>query len=580
MDDEGGSIVKEEKNFKAWPKGRPKSLSYPVIPIHQILSSTAMRYPDTVAMRFAGMELTYQEFLTLSHKFAHALRARGVKKGDRVAIHLPNCPQFAIAYYGIMMLGGIFVPCSPLGGERELEHQFNDAGVETLITLDLTAGVVDKILGNTKVKNLIVTSLADTYPPVSASVKALTKQPIDEGEDFLQLLDEGDTGPINEDIDPKKDIAHLAYTGGTTGLPKGVMVSHYNVVVNVIQICHWLAGGDVTYRDGILRPDRSLVEKELGSEEQPIEEGMTILVVVPWFHAMGTIGYLNNPVYAGATMIVFPRFSAEEYIGAIEKYKADMVGGAPQLFIPMVQDPEFKKVDMSRVRLAVSGAAPLPVPILQKMLETFSGVVIEGSGMTEVVCTAMFNPPTREGMKPGSVGIPVSDTYAKIVDLETGEPLPPGKEGEICMKGPQVTLGYWQKPEETAQVYIDGWVHSGDIGCYDEDGYFYITDRKKDMIIYKGHNVYPRELEEILFEHPKVGHCAVVGKKDEKGGEIPVAFIQLKPDTQATPEEIMDFVNEKLAKYKHVRELFFVDEIPVSAAGKVLKRELRERLKA
>ena len=571
--------MQEEKNFKAWPKGRPRSLPYPVIPIYQLLNSTAARYPDAIAMRFAGMELTYQEFLTLSHKFANALKKRGVKKGDRVAIHLPNCPQFAIGYYGIIKLGAIFVPCSPLAGERELENQLNDAGVETLITLDLTAGVIDKVIGNTKVRNLIVTSLADAYPPVSAPVKLLTKQPIDKGEDFVNLLQEGGIDPVNEEVDPKKDLAHLAYTGGTTGIPKGVMVSHYNAVVNVLQHAHWLMGGAPTYDQGILRPDLSLVKKEQGDIEQPAKERMTVLVVVPWFHAMGTIGYLNQIVYLAGTMILFPRFYAEEYIKAVDKYKADVIGGAPQLFIPLVQHPEFRKVDMSRIRLAVSGAAPLPVPILQQMLESFSGVVGEGYGMTEVVMGGLFNPPTREGLRAGSVGIPIFDTYAKVIDLETGDPLPPGKEGEICMKGPQVTMGYWQKPEETAQVFVDGWVHSGDIGYYDEDGYFYITDRKKDMVIYKGHNVYPRELEEILFEHAKVAHCAVVGKKDEKGGEIPVAFIQLKPDTQAAPEEIMDFVNEKVAKYKHIRQVLFIDEIPVSGSGKVLKRELRERLK-
>ena len=362
-------------------------------------------------------------------------------------------------------------------------------------------------------------------------------------------------------------------------MPKGVMVSHYNAVVNILQYAHWFMGGEPVYEEGILKPDLSLVRKEQGDIEQPSKERMTVLVVVPWFHAMGTIGYLNLLVYGASTMILFPRFYAEEYIRAVDKYKADMIGGAPQLFIPLVQHPEFKKVDMSGIRLAVSGAAPLPVPILQQMLDSFSGVVNEGYGMTEVVMGGLSNPPTREGLRPGSVGVPVFDTYAKVIDLETGDPLPPGKEGEICMKGPQVTLGYWKKPEETAQVFIDSWVHSGDIGYYDEDGYFYITDRKKDMVIYKGHNVYPRELEEILFEHSKVAHCAVVGKKDEKGGEIPVAFIQLKPDTQAKPEEIMDFVNEKVAKYKHIREVFFIDEIPVSGTGKVLKRELRERLK-
>jgi long-chain acyl-CoA synthetase len=352
-----------------------------------------------------------------------------------------------------------------------------------------------------------------------------------------------------------------------------------NVIANVTHTTHWFSGGNIDYRDGILNIDLSLVEKEITKkDEQPLKEGLTALVVVPWFHAMGTIGYLNNLIYSSNTLIVFPRFDATEYIRAVEKYKADMMGGAPQLYIPLVQHPEFKEVDMSNIKLAVSGAAPLPVSVLNQMLDAFSGIVSEAYGMTEVTMLGMANPPSRKGLKPGSVGIPVFDTYAKVIDLTTGEPLGPGKEGEICMKGPQVMKGYWGKPEETKMVLIDGWVHSGDIGCYDEDGYFYITDRKKDMAIYKGHNVYPRELEEIIFENPKVAHCAVVGKVDEKGGEIPVAFIQLKPDTEATPEEIMGFVNDKIAQYKHIREVHFIDEIPVSGAGKVLKRVLRDRL--
>jgi long-chain acyl-CoA synthetase len=568
----------EEKNYSAWPRGRPKSLSYPEIPVYQFLNSTATKYPDTVAMRFAGMELTYQELLNLSHKVAHALKARGVKKGDRVAVHLPNCPQFAMAYYGLLKLGAIFVPCSPLLVERELEYQLNDAGAETLITCDLFLAVVEKVVEKTKVKNLVVTSLADTYPPVSAPVKMLKKAPFPIGEDFLTLLEEGSTDPINVKVNPKKDIAHLAYTGGTTGLSKGVMVSHFNAVANVLQAAHWFLGGDVIEKDGVLTHDMSLVEKELKDDRPIVTERMTALIVVPWFHAMGTIGYLNLQVYAGNTMIVFPRFDATDYIRAVDKYKAEMLGGAPQLFIPMVQHPEFQNVDMSRVAVAVSGAAPLPVPILEQMLDAFTGVVCEAYGMTEVVMIGMANPPTREGLKPGSVGVPVFDTYGKVIDLSTGEPVGPNQEGEICMKGPQNMLGYWNKPDETAQVLIDDWVHSGDIGYYDEDGYFYITDRKKDMIIYKGYNVYPRELEEVLFENPKVAHCAVVGKKDEKGGEIPVAFVMLKPDTKATADEIMGFINEKVAPYKHIREVHFVDEIPTSGAGKVLKRVLRDQL--
>jgi len=226
--------MEERKNFKAWPKGRPKSINYPSIPVYQFLNSAAVRFPDRVAIRFAGMELTYQDWLNLSDKFAHALKARGVKKGDRVAIHLPNCPQFAIAYYGLLKVGAIFVPCSPLLVEGELASQLNDSGAETLLTLDLLSGTVDKILDQTKIKNLIVTSLADVYPPVAAPIKLLRKVPINKGEDFLSLLEEGSTDPINEEIDPKKDLVHLAYTGGTTGVSKGVMLTHFNVVANVL----------------------------------------------------------------------------------------------------------------------------------------------------------------------------------------------------------------------------------------------------------------------------------------------------------------------------------------------------------
>jgi len=568
----------ERKNFKAWPKGRPKSLHYPSIPVYQFLNSTAARFPDRVAMRFAGMELTYQDLLNLSHKFAHALKARGVKKGDRVAIHLPNCPQFAIAYYGLLKLGAIFVPCSPLMVERELAYQLNDSGAETLLTLDLLFGTVEKILDQTSIRHLIVTSLADVYPPVAAPIRLLRKVPIGRGEDFLSLLEEGSTDPINVEIDPRKDLAHLAYTGGTTGLSKGVMLTHFNVIANVTQASHWYAGGDISYQDGLLKPDRTLLEKEMPGTPQPMAEGRTTLVVVPWFHGMGTIGYMNNVIYSANTMIVYPRFDPVEYIRGVEKYKADMLGGAPQLYIPLVQNPEFRNWDLSRIKLAISGAAPLPVPILNQMLDVFSGVVSEGYGLTEITMACTLNPPTREGLKPGSVGIPIFDTYLKVIDLNTGEVLLPGQEGEICIKGPQCMQGYWQKPEETAQVLIDGWVHSGDIGYEDEDGYFYITDRKKDLIIYKGYNVYPRQLEEVLYEHPDVAYCGVVGKKDEKGGEIPVAFVQRKPNTDPRPEEIMEFVNQRVAHYKHVREVRLIDAIPVSAAGKVLKRELKNLL--
>jgi long-chain acyl-CoA synthetase len=570
--------MEESKNYTAWPKGRPHSIDYPIIPVYRFLDSTAAKYPDMVALRFVGMELTYKEFLLLTNRFANALAARGVKKGDRVAVHLVNSPQLAIAYYALLKLGAIYVPCSPLSVERELVHQMSDSGAETLITLDLFFAVVEGALPKMNLKNLIVTTLADCYPPVSAPVKLLKKGPFAKGEDFITLLSGGSPDPIDVPIDPKADLAHLAYTGGTTGLSKGVMLTHYSVAANTMQAFHWFAGGVPVAKEGILTTDYSVTLKEVKRENLIPGERATILVVVPWFHAMGVVGYLNQPVYSAATMIVFPRFDSTEYIRAVEKYDAMILGGAPQLYLPLVENPEFKRVDMSRIKLAVSGAAPLPVEILKRMLGAFSGVVSEAYGMTETSMLAMVNPPTREGLKPGSVGLPPFDTYVKVVDLATGEPLGPGKEGEICIKGPQVMQGYWKKPEETEKVLTNGWVHSGDIGYYDDDGYFFITDRKKDMIIYKGYNVYPRQIEEVLFENPKIAQCGVIGRPDEKGGEIPVAFVKLAEGAAATESEIMEFANERLAHYKHVREVHFVDEIPVSAAGKVLKRMLREKL--
>lgn len=566
------------KNYEAWPKGRPRTLNYPEIPVHKILSSTSTKYPDMVAIRFMGIEITFRELDTLSTRFANGLMARGVKKGDRVAVHLPNCPQFAVAYYGIMKTGAVFVPCSPLLVEREMEYQLNDSGAETLITLDLLSGSVENIIKKTKVKNHIVTAIPDNYPPVSAPLRMLKKSPIEKGEDFLSLINDGSEDPINVDIDPKRDIAHLGYTGGTTGLSKGVIMSHFNVVSNVIQLALWFGGGDVTYNDGILSTDMTPMREKIKDIKKPLIERMTALVVVPWFHVMGTIGYLNFPVYSAMTMIVFPSFDAKEYIRAVDKYQADVLGGAPQLYIPLLEEPEFKDVDMSRIKFAVSSAAPLPVPILDKMLDAFSGVICEGYGLTEVTGMATMNPPSREASKTGSVGLPVFDTFIKIIDVKNDTALPQGKEGEICIKGPQCMRGYWNRSEETSAVLKDDWVHTGDIGFEDKDGYFYITDRKKDLIIYKGYNVYPRELEEVLFTNPKVTQCAVVGGKTEKGGEIPVAFIQLKPDVKATADEIIEFVNEKVAHYKHIREVHFIDEMPVNGAGKVLKRVLREKL--
>jgi long-chain acyl-CoA synthetase len=566
------------KNFRAWPEQWPRSLNYPEEPIYSFLDHTAARVPNRLAIIFGGMELTFGELKNLADRFANGLASMGVEKGERVAIHLPNCPQFAIAYYGALKAGCIFTPLSPLLAPKEARYQLNDSGAGTLITLDLLYPGIAQIIPETKVERVITTSIADCYNPIIAPLKPLGKIPVPDTMEMTALLKEHPPEAPRVQIDVYNDLAHLAYTGGTTGLSKGVMLTHRNVLVNAIQFSNWPSGAQIEMRDGIPTP-------VFPPGVNPLRDRVTArdrevaLVVVPWFHAMGTIGYLNGLVYGGTTMVVFPRFDPKEYLDGIQKYRATALGGAPQLFIPLVNLPGFDAYDLSSIKYVASGAAPLPLSILEKMLQSFSGAVCEGYGLTECTMGATCNRPHRTKIRPGSVGLPVFDTECKVVDPQTGEDLPVGQEGEICIRGPQVMKGYWNKPEETARDLKDGWLYTGDIGREDEEGFFYITDRKKDLIIYKGYNVYPRELEEVLFQHPAVEQCAVVGRADMAAGEAPVAFVQLRKGATASKETLLNHTNPQVAAYKKLRDLIFLDAIPVSPAGKVLKRELRDRLK-
>jgi len=566
------------KNFNAWPKDWPKNLNYPEIPVHAFLDQTANRSPNRIAIIFGGMELTYAELKDLSDRFAAALADMGVKKGDRVAIHLPNMPQFAIAYYGAVRIGAVFTPLSPLLSPREARHQLSDSGAETLISLDLLFPGIQPIISETGIKRIITTSIADCYNAIIAPVKPLEKMEVPDTFDMAPLLKQEEPLEKEVPIDVKKDLVHLAYTGGTTGASKGVMLTHANVAANVVQYGNWASGSQVEWVDGVLKavypPGVDPKRDRLIARDQE-----TALVVVPWFHAMGTVGYLNAQVYGGNTMVVFPRFDPREYLDAVVKYRATMLGGAPQLFIPLINLPDFDSYDLSSIKIAASGAAPLAMPVLEKMLDAFKdGVVQEGWGLTECTMGATANPPDREAIRPGSVGLPVYDTECKVIDAASGKDLSPGSEGELCIRGPQVMQGYWKSPEASAEVLKDGWLLTGDIGHEDDDGFIYITDRKKDMIIYKGYNVYPREIEEVIFEHPAVQQCAVVGKPDLDTGEYPVAFVELKQGTQASGEEIMAHTNSQIGHYKKIRDVVIMEAIPVSGAGKVLKRDLREQL--
>jgi long-chain acyl-CoA synthetase len=565
------------KNFKAWPDQWPRSLNYPQEPVYSLLDHTAARVPNRLAIIFGGMELTFGELKNLAERFANALTALGMKKGERLAIHLPNCPQFAIAYYGTLKAGCVFTPLSPLLAPKELGYQLNDSGASTLITLDLLYAGMARIIPETGIKRVITTSIADCYNPLIAPLMPLGKIPIPDTIEMTDLLKTHRSEAPRVEIDAANDLAHLAYTGGTTGVSKGVMLTHRNVLVNSIQTSNWSSGAQIEMQDGVptrvFPPGVDPLRDRVMAQDREV-----FLVVVPWFHAMGTIGYLNGLVGSGVTMVVFPRFDPKEYLEAVQKYRATGLGGAPQLFMPLVNLPGFDAYDLSSVKYAGSGAAPLPLSILEKLLRAFRGVVCEGYGLTECTCTATLNPPDRANIRAGSVGLPIFDTECKVADPLTGEDLPVGQTGEICIRGPQVMKGYWSRPEETARDLRDGWLYTGDIGREDEDGFFYITDRKKDLIIYKGYNVYPRELEEVLFQHGAVEQCAVIGRSDAQLGEAPVAFVKLHKGATASKEALLNHTNSQVASYKKLRDLIFLDAIPVSPAGKVLKRELRKRL--
>jgi len=571
----------EKPWFRLWPKVYPRSLRYYEGNVVDFLDASAKRFPERPAIIFMDRAMSFGELCDQSRRLASALAHMGVQKGDRVALFMPNCPQFAVAYYGVLRLGAVVTMCSPLNSEAELRHQLNDAGAETLITLKLNL-LIDKLMavkGETGLKRVIVSGIDEVLPSLKKygflllkrkDIAHLKADPAAGIYSFRALVASYPPDPPRVAIHAREDVAVLAYTGGTTGLPKGAMITHYNTIANVSQVTNWNApvfGHDVVED---LRPDTC----------NPQGSHHMALTVVPWFHAMGTIAYLNYPIFVGTTLYVLPRFDAGEYLRLLSRYPIDALGGAPPIYTALLNHPEFSRYagSFKKVKIAASGAGPLPLEYLNQMKDAIGGVLVEGYGMTECTMAICLNPAASEGVrKAGSVGIPIFDSEVKVVDLtdDTRE-LPIGEEGEILQKGPQVMKGYWNRPEETAVALKGGWLHSGDIGRLDQDGYLYIVDRIKDMIKYKGYNVFPRNLEEFLYQHPKIKEAAVVGIPDPSVTEYPRAYVVLRDGESASAEEILGDINSKVGGYEKIRELVFREALPVSLAGKVLKRELRK----
>ncbi|WP_126428023.1 long-chain-fatty-acid--CoA ligase [Brevibacillus marinus] len=542
----------------SYPVEVPATLEYPRVPLTHFLEQSAREFPNHHALYFMGKRISYAELLSLSYRFAQALRKRGVQKGDRVAIMLPNSPQAVISYYGALFAGAVVVQTNPLYTERELVHQLSDSGAEVLVTLDLLYPRVMNVKAATALRRVIVTGLGEYLPffkrllfPLVQRKQGPPPQVVygNGVEAFAALLADGEPAPVNIAIDPERDLALLQYTGGTTGVAKGVMLSHRNLVANAVQTL-------------------AIIYKLKRGQEK-------ILGALPLFHVYGMTTVMNLGIQLAAEIVLIPRFEVKQILKTIDRVKPTLFPGAPTMYIALINHPDLKHYDLSSIEACVSGSAPLPLEVQQRFEELTGGRLVEGYGLTESSPVTHSNPLWGHRVN-GSIGLPWPDTDCRIVDPVTGEELPQGAVGELAVKGPQVMLGYWKRPEETAAVLKDGWLLTGDMAYMDEKGYFYIVDRKKDMIIAGGFNIYPREVEKVLFEHPAVQEAAVVGVPDPYRGETVKAFVVVKAGQTVSEQELDAHCRKRLAAYKVPRIYEFRSELPKTMVGKVLRRVLKE----
>lgn len=513
----------------------------PEKPLTSLLEEAAAQYPENTAIFFYGTVITYREFDRQVKKVMNILRGLGVGEGDTVAIMAPNCPQGLIAYQAVLRLGAVVTQTNPLYVEREIEAQFNDAGVKVAFVLNLFANRVMEVAKNTELEKLIVLNLADYMPwPVSGPLAAYWSELVN------NASDEAQSAKISPD-----QTALLQYTGGTTGTAKGVRLTHRNVLSNALQCRQWFLGA------------------------QPGKE--VFILALPTFHAFGMTTGLNLALSLGAEMALVPKFEADAVMKLIEKRRATIFPGVPAMYVAVNNHPKAAKRDISSIKFCVSGAAPLPLEVKERFEKLTGGKLVEGYGLTEASPCTHCNP-LDGSARPGSIGLPLPGTKSLIVKSEDGEECPQGEVGEMIVNGPQVMAGYHGKPEETARVLKNGWLFTGDMGYVDADGYVFLMDRKKEMIISGGCNVYPKEVEDILYQCPGVMEAAVVGMDDSYLGERVVAAVVKKPGAQVTAEDITAYCRKNMASYKAPKKIVFRDSLPKTVIGKVLKRVLKEEL--
>ncbi len=511
-----------------WPSVKP----IPEIPAFKLIEDVSRRLPEKTAIIFTdGRIFTYKELANHIDAFARALVNTGVEKGDVVAIDMPNCPEYVIAFHGCLKAGATVTTMNPLYKEREVRYQLNDSKAKLVISITSLSETIEKAREETEVETVVFA---------------------DEESGVWRMIREASDAKLSIDFNVREDVAVLPYSSGTTGLPKGVMLTHYNITSNILQT--------------------------LGTKE--ITEEDVVLAFLPFFHIYGMTVLMNVTLAAGATLVIMPRFEMDLFLKLIQEYKVTKTYIAPPIALALTQVPDIKKLDLSSLKSITSAAAPLPKEVGIKLQELLPHAIVkQGYGMTEASPVVTINPLDRKKVKIDSVGPPIPDTELKIVDIEDPEKvLPLGEVGELAIKGPQIMKGYLNRPEETRKVLTeDGWYLSGDIARIDEDGYVYILDRKKEMIKYKGYQIAPAELESVLLSHPAVLDAAVIPKPHPEAGEIPKAFVVLKKKAAVSSEELMEFVANQVAPYKKIREVEFVESIPKSATGKILRKHLIEK---
>ncbi len=536
--------------YRLYPPHVPRSIEYPLKTVFDNLRESAEKFPERPAIIYRDVVYTYRELNELAERFASALSETGSGKGDRIAIYLPNIPQFVVAYYGGMMSGGTIVACNAMYREKEIEYQLKDSGARVIVTLDELYPVVENVKENTDLEEIIVTTRDEAGSGSKIGlIDSLTPR-VEGAKGMSEIIAHSKRFRNDVEINPVEDLAVLQYTGGTTGVPKGAMLTHYNLVVDMVQEMTWW-------------------NAEEGEE--------SAIIFLPVSHIYGMNWCMNAHIYVGGTIILQERFNPEDVLSAVNRYRPTFFYGVATAYIALLDHPLIKETDFSSVKVCFSAAAPLPVEVKRRWKEVTDVDIIEAWGLTEaspcLTCTPI-------GMvRDKLIGVPIPDTVVKVVDIDTGKKdLPPGEVGELVGKGPQVMKGYWNKPEETENALRNGWLFTGDLGYMDEDGCFYFVDRKKDLINVSGYKVWPDEVENVLYTHPAVKEVAVVSSPDPYRGEVPKAFVVLREEYRGkiTPEQLIEFCREKLAAYKVPRKIEIRDDLPKTPVGKILRRVLRD----